>query len=70
MTKGDATSLPFPASSFDVVTSVNVLFNLENPKKAILLLSGGIDSSIIASLVKKHHNNDLITFSVAFNELQ
>lgn len=31
-------------------------------------LSGGIDSSIIASLVKKHHNNDLVTFSVAFND--
>lgn len=29
-------------------------------------LSGGIDSSIIASLVKKYNNNDLITFSVAF----
>ncbi len=29
-------------------------------------LSGGIDSSIIASLVKKHHNRDLITFSVSF----
>ncbi len=31
-------------------------------------LSGGIDSSIISALVKKHHNNDLITFSVAFKE--
>jgi len=31
-------------------------------------LSGGIDSSIIASLVKKHHNNELITFSVAFSD--
>jgi asparagine synthase (glutamine-hydrolysing) len=29
-------------------------------------LSGGIDSSIITALVKKYHNNDLITFSVAF----
>jgi asparagine synthase (glutamine-hydrolysing) len=29
-------------------------------------LSGGLDSSIITSLVKKHHINDLITFSVAF----
>jgi asparagine synthase (glutamine-hydrolysing) len=29
-------------------------------------LSGGIDSSIISSLVKRHHNNDLITFSIAF----
>ena len=29
-------------------------------------LSGGIDSSIISSLVKKYHNNNLITFSVAF----
>jgi len=31
-------------------------------------LSGGIDSSIISSLVKKYHNNDLITFSVAFQD--
>jgi len=31
-------------------------------------LSGGIDSSIITSLVKKYHNNDLITFSVAFHD--
>jgi asparagine synthase (glutamine-hydrolysing) len=33
-------------------------------------LSGGIDSSIIASLVKKHHNRDLITFSVCFADGQ
>jgi asparagine synthase (glutamine-hydrolysing) len=33
-------------------------------------LSGGIDSSIISALVKKYHNNDLITFSVAFNDGQ
>lgn len=31
-------------------------------------LSGGIDSSIITALVKKHHNNDLMTFSVAFQD--
>lgn len=31
-------------------------------------LSGGLDSSIITSLVKKYHNNDLITFSVAFGD--
>lgn len=31
-------------------------------------LSGGIDSSIITSLVKRYHNNDLITFSVAFSD--
>jgi asparagine synthase (glutamine-hydrolysing) len=31
-------------------------------------LSGGLDSSIITTLVKKHHNNDLITFSVVFND--
>ncbi len=33
-------------------------------------LSGGIDSSIVSSIVKKNHNNDLITFSVAFNDKQ
>ncbi len=31
-------------------------------------LSGGLDSSIISSLVKKYHNNELITFSVAFKD--
>ncbi|MCB9059512.1 MAG: asparagine synthase (glutamine-hydrolyzing) [Calditrichae bacterium] len=31
-------------------------------------LSGGLDSSIISTLVKKYHNNDLITFSVAFTD--
>ncbi|MFH0975752.1 MAG: asparagine synthase (glutamine-hydrolyzing) [Spirochaetota bacterium] len=31
-------------------------------------LSGGLDSSVITSLVKKYHNNDLITFSVAFGD--
>ncbi len=31
-------------------------------------LSGGIDSSVISALVKKYHNNDLITFSVAFHD--
>jgi asparagine synthase (glutamine-hydrolysing) len=29
-------------------------------------LSGGLDSSIITALVKRHHINDLITFSVSF----
>ena len=33
-------------------------------------LSGGIDSSIISSLVKRHHNNDLITFSIAFADTE
>lgn len=31
-------------------------------------LSGGIDSSIISALIKKHHNHGLITFSVAFRD--
>ncbi|MDQ3003547.1 MAG: asparagine synthase (glutamine-hydrolyzing), partial [Fibrobacterota bacterium] len=31
-------------------------------------LSGGLDSSIISSLVKRHHNPDLQTFSLAFAE--
>ena len=31
-------------------------------------LSGGIDSSITTALVKKYHNNNLITFSVAFQD--
>ncbi len=31
-------------------------------------LSGGLDSSILASLVKRHHNHELITFSVGFED--
>lgn len=31
-------------------------------------LSGGLDSSIISSLVKKYHNNSLQTFSVSFRD--
>ncbi|GAB4167716.1 MAG: asparagine synthase (glutamine-hydrolyzing) [Calditrichia bacterium] len=31
-------------------------------------LSGGIDSSIIAYLIKKFHNNDLMTFSIGFED--
>jgi asparagine synthase (glutamine-hydrolysing) len=31
-------------------------------------LSGGLDSSILTALVKRHHINDLTTFSVAFTD--
>lgn len=31
-------------------------------------LSGGIDSSILTGLVKRHHNNSLMSFSVAFED--
>ncbi len=31
-------------------------------------LSGGLDSSILTSLVKRYHNNDLTTFSVTFGD--
>lgn len=31
-------------------------------------LSGGLDSSILTSLVKRHHINDLTTFSVGFSD--
>ncbi|MBK6388082.1 MAG: asparagine synthase C-terminal domain-containing protein [Rhodoferax sp.] len=33
-------------------------------------LSGGLDSSILTTLVKRHHINDLITFSVGFVDSQ
>ena len=33
-------------------------------------LSGGIDSSIISALVKRYHNNELVTFSVAFKDAE
>jgi len=32
----------------------------------VTYLSGGLDSSILTSLVKQHHINDLMTFSVGF----
>ncbi|MFP4013586.1 MAG: asparagine synthase (glutamine-hydrolyzing) [Chitinispirillaceae bacterium] len=31
-------------------------------------LSGGLDSSIITALARRHHTNDLLTFSVAFRD--
>mgnify|MGYP000920537216 CR=1 FL=1 len=33
-------------------------------------LSGGLDSSIISALVKKYHDNNLMTFSVSFKDRQ
>lgn len=33
--KGDVTKLPFKASTFDAVTSVNVIYHLDNPQDAI-----------------------------------
>lgn len=33
-------------------------------------LSGGLDSSILTALVKRHHINDLTTFSVGFSDAQ
>jgi len=34
----------------------------------VAYLSGGIDSSVISTLVKRNHNNNLTTFSVAFKD--
>lgn len=53
------------------------LYELLNDASAIRLradvpvaayLSGGIDSSIVAALIKKYHNRDLVTFSVGFSD--
>ncbi|MBN2424901.1 MAG: asparagine synthase (glutamine-hydrolyzing) [Calditrichaceae bacterium] len=73
--------MQFPANGgFDKRQKAEIIDELKDQiNKAIALrlradvpvaayLSGGIDSSIISTLVKRNHNNNLTTFSVAFKD--
>ncbi|MCD4814382.1 ThiF family adenylyltransferase [bacterium] len=58
---GDITAIDFPVGEFEIVVSVNVLFNLENPRKAIqeagrVLKSGGM--FIVVSMLEGEMNTD------------
>ncbi len=60
--------LSFYTSRLEELIYESVKIRLRSDVPVASYLSGGLDSSIISSLVKKNHNNDLITFSVGFND--
>jgi asparagine synthase (glutamine-hydrolysing) len=45
-----------------------VRLQLRSDVPVVTYLSGGLDSSILTALVKQHHINDLMTFSVGFED--
>lgn len=60
--------LSFYKSQLEELLYDAVTIRLRSDVTVAAYLSGGLDSSIISALVKKHHNQDLITFSVTFQE--